>query len=156
LKEDAAGLEDIRKVLSDGRKADEKRLQALVESFYNNLRQFAQIGGKEIILERIEALGRQADANTEKILKKLDELDRRLAETPLPTPVEVDTETRKSLLAKADEAEAACYKGYELLSRYRFSEAIPYLHPPGRRGSGRRSPLIDERIYGPDHLNIGH
>src|ERR1019366_6487634 len=36
-------------------------------------------------------------------------------------------ELRKILLAKADEAEAAYNKGYELLDRYRFQEAIPYL-----------------------------
>jgi tetratricopeptide (TPR) repeat protein len=37
------------------------------------------------------------------------------------------SELKKSLLAKADEAEAAYKKGYELLDQYRFQEAIPYL-----------------------------
>src|SRR5208282_6087889 len=55
LEEDAAGLEEIRKSISEGHKADAKRLQQLIDSFYANLREFAQASGKQIILERIEA-----------------------------------------------------------------------------------------------------
>src|SRR5438105_299961 len=53
LKEDAANLEEIRKVVSEGRKADQKRLQNLLQSYYDNLRQFAQASGSEVIVERI-------------------------------------------------------------------------------------------------------
>jgi tetratricopeptide (TPR) repeat protein len=141
LKEDAASLEEIRKIISDGRKADEKRLQSLLGSYYNNLRSFAQIGGKEVILERIEALSEQVASgqsqilgqqktDTEVILAKLNELEQKNTQTPLPTPAQVTieiSEIRKNLLAKADDAETAYNKGYELLDRYRFQEAIPYL-----------------------------
>jgi tetratricopeptide (TPR) repeat protein len=138
LKEDAANLEEIRKVLSEGRRADEKRLQNLLESYYNNLRQFVQISGKDIILERIEALSaqvvtgkaeilQQQKTDTEKILDKLAELEKNTKQAPLPPPAEVNTEIRKSLLAKAGQAEAAYKKGYDLLNRFRFQEAIPHL-----------------------------
>ena len=141
LKEDAVDLEAIRKVVSEGHKADEKRLQSVLESFYSNLKQFAQISGKDIILERIEALSEQVSAgqasilqqqktDTEVIVAKLNELEQISKQAPLPTPAEVGTEIselRKSLLAKADEGEAAYKKGYELLDQYRFQEAIPYL-----------------------------
>src|SRR6266849_2743235 len=141
LKEDAGNLEEIRKILSEGRKADEKRLQNLLDSYYNNLHQFAQASGKEIILERIGALSVQVatgqtellgqqKTDTERILQRLNELEQSNKQTPLPTPEEVSAgiaEIRKSLAAKADEAEAAYRKGYELLDRFRFQEAIPYL-----------------------------
>jgi len=141
LKEDAASLEEIRKIISDGQKADEKRLQRLVESYYNNLRAFAQISGKEIILERIEAVSEQIasgqaqileqqKAGTDAILARLNELEQREANAPVHTPAEVAEEIgefRKTSLAKADEAEAAYNKGYDLLNRYRFQESIPYL-----------------------------
>jgi tetratricopeptide (TPR) repeat protein len=141
LKEDAVDLEAIHKLISEGHKADEKRLQSLLESFYNDLKQFAEISGKDIILERIEALSEQVASgqanilqqqkmDTEVILAKLNELEQRNKQAPLPTPTEVGSEMselKKSLLAKADEAEAAYKKGYELLDQYRFQEAIPYL-----------------------------
>jgi hypothetical protein len=47
LQEDATGLEEIRKAISGGQKADAKRLQQLIDSFYANLKQFAQISGRE-------------------------------------------------------------------------------------------------------------
>lgn len=61
LKEDAADLEVIRKLISEGQRADTKRLQSLLDSYWNNMRQFAQASGKEIILERIQALSAQVD-----------------------------------------------------------------------------------------------
>jgi len=137
LKEDATGLEEIRKAISEGKKADEQHLQSLLNSYYANLRQFAQASGKEIILERIEGLSEQVASGQTQIMQKLfaitaklDEFDRKNAQSPPPTPREVSSEIselRKSLLAKADEAEAAYEKGYELLDRYRFREALPYL-----------------------------
>src|SRR5262249_39578277 len=47
LKEDAANLEEIRKLIAAGHKADEKRLQKLLASFYSNLRQFGHTAGKD-------------------------------------------------------------------------------------------------------------
>jgi tetratricopeptide (TPR) repeat protein len=137
LKEDATNLDEVRKALSEGHAADEKRLQNLLESYYNNLRHFAQFSGRDIVLERIDALSAQIATDQSKmvqqqatILKRLDELERSNSQVSLATPEQVSaelTDIRKSLLAKADEADAAYRKGYELLDRFRFQEAIPYL-----------------------------
>lgn len=134
LNEDAMELEGFRKAISEGRKADEQHLKSLLDSYYANLRQFAQDSNKEIIIERIEGLSEQVANNQTEIMQKLvaiaakvDELEQRNAQAPPPTPGEVSTELRENLLEKADEAEAAYQKGYELLDRYRFREAIPYL-----------------------------
>jgi tetratricopeptide (TPR) repeat protein len=144
LKEDAADLEEIRKAISSGQKAEAKQLLSLLDSYYTNLRRFAQIGGKEIILEKIEALSEQIagghkeileqqKTDTELILAKLNELETRNTQAPLSTPQEVgsqlsENKNKQSLLAKAAEAEAAYNKGYDLFQRYRFREAVPYLH----------------------------
>ena len=48
LKEDGAGLEEIRKEMATGQKADAQRLQRLIDSFYENLRQFAQISNQQL------------------------------------------------------------------------------------------------------------
>src|SRR5208337_2303395 len=72
LKEDATDLEEIRKAIAAGQKADAKRLQQMIDSFYANLRQFAQISGKEIILQRIDALSEQVATGQGQILQKED------------------------------------------------------------------------------------
>src|SRR5262245_56364146 len=69
LKDDAAGLEEIRKAVSDGRQADEKRLKSLLDSYFANLRQFARASGKEITIEQITAV---IESNTAKVLNKED------------------------------------------------------------------------------------
>jgi tetratricopeptide (TPR) repeat protein len=134
LKEDGAGLEEIRKQIAAGQKADTKRLQQLIDSFYANVRQFAQASRSEIILQRIQALSEQVATSQGQILQKEDLILAKLNElqqqAPLPTPTEVNkeiSEVRKQLLAQADVAEPAYNKGYELLNQYRFREAIPYL-----------------------------
>ncbi len=137
LKEDGAALEEIRKQIAAGQKADAKQLQQFVDSFYANLRQFAQASGKEIILQRIEALSEQVASGQGQILQKEDQilarlnaLEQRNAQMPVATPAEVGkeiSEVRKELLSKADAAEEAYNKGYALLDQYRFREAIPYL-----------------------------
>jgi tetratricopeptide (TPR) repeat protein len=152
LKEDGASLEEIRKQIAEGQKADAKRLQNLISSFYSNLRQFAQAGGQEIVLQRIEALSQQVatekqeiiqqqkasteqiqqqqKTDTDRILARLNELEERNKQAPLATPASVGaqiSELKKTLYAKADAAEAAYNKGYALLDQYRFQEAIPYL-----------------------------
>jgi len=127
LKEDASGLEEIRKVVSEGRKADETRLKSLLDSYFANLRQFAGTSGGEIIIERIAAV---VEKSTDRVLERLDELERNLKQTPIATPAEVKKEVgaiKEKLLAKADEAQAAYDKGYALYQRYRFAEAIPFL-----------------------------
>jgi tetratricopeptide (TPR) repeat protein len=141
LRGDGAELEQVRKAIVAGQKVDAKRLQQLIDSFYGNLRQFAQASGKEIILERIAALSEQVTsgrqdilqqqkADTELILSRLDQLKETNKQASLPTPTQVGQQIsalRKNLLARADEAEAAYNPGYTLLNQYRFTEAIPYL-----------------------------
>jgi len=64
------------------------------------------------------------------ILAKLNELQEKGSQSPPPTPKEVSSQIsdlRKSLFPKANEAEAAYEKGYELLSGYRFRDEIPDL-----------------------------
>ena len=118
LKEDASGLEAIRKELAAGQKADTKRLQQLVGSFYANLQQFAKDSGSEVVLERIQAVSEQIASGNEKILKRqstdtnvittkedqilalLKESNETNQKAPLPTPSEVSqtlSETRNGL-----------------------------------------------------------
>jgi tetratricopeptide (TPR) repeat protein len=128
LKEDADGLEEIRKSISAGQKADAKRFQQLINSFYANLQQFAQTSGKEIILQRIEALSEQQKNDTQLILAKLNELEERYKQSPLTSPTEVNrqvSELRKSLLAKADDAEEAYNKAYDLLKPIPLPRGYP-------------------------------
>ena len=152
LKEDATDLEEIRRAIAAGKKADTKRLQQLINSFYANLRQFAQTSGQEVILIQIESVSeqitnakqeivqqqktdtsnllQQQKTDTDLILEKLNEFKETNRKAPLATPAEVNKqvgELRKSLQAKADEAEAAYNTGYALLDAYRFQEAIPHL-----------------------------
>src|SRR5215831_15118761 len=127
LKDDAAGLEEIRKVVSEGRQADEKRLKSLLDSYFANMRQFASKSGSEIIIERVTAV---VEKSTDRVLERLDELERNLKQAPLATPAQIKKEVsaiKEKLLAKADEAQAAYDKGYDLYQRYRFAEAIPPL-----------------------------
>ena len=105
-----------------------------MESYYGNLRRFAEISGKDVILERIDAakdeLLKQQKADTATILARIEETAQRNRQAPLPTLTEVGTEVseiRKEMLANADEAEKAYNQGYALLDQYRFREAVPYL-----------------------------
>ena len=126
LKQDAAGLEEIRKIVSEGGKADEKRLKTLLDRYFVNLRQFAKISGNEIIIERITAV---VEKGTDRVLERLDELERNLKQTSIATPAQVKKEVstiREKLRLKADEAQAAYDKGYDLYQRYRFAEAIGF------------------------------
>ncbi len=137
LNADAGELEAIRRLISQGQKADAKRLEALLDSYRNDLYQFAQASGKEIILKQIEALSEQEATGQGQILQKedlilakLNALEERNAQVPMPTPADVKEEigeVRKELLGKADDAVHAYDQGYRLLEQYRFQEAIPYL-----------------------------
>jgi hypothetical protein len=156
LKEDAVQLEEFRRLVSEGRRADLSRLQKTLDRYFADLRRFAAISGKEIIIERIEALAEETSRQAEElksgqerileqqrtgfegILQRLAALERYRAEALPATPAEVQqeiSEVRKSLLARADEAETAYNKGYELLNRSRFREASLF--------SSRRSQRFD-------------
>ena len=136
LKEDAADLEKIRKIISAGNEADEARLRRLLESYLGNLERLAEISNQEIILERIEALlsGSTKEIKGEiarseqNLLERFDQLEERLKNVAPPSEVKEEISgLRASLLAKVDEAEAAYEEGYDLLQRFQFAEAIPHL-----------------------------
>jgi hypothetical protein len=77
LKEDAADLEAIRKAISAGQKAESKRLEEIVASYYVNLTRFASISTKDILLEQISALATDVAGvrrDTQAILAELPKL----------------------------------------------------------------------------------
>ena len=53
LKDDAADLEQIRQLVSKGRKLDEAKLRRVLDSYFRNLKHFATISRQEVIIERI-------------------------------------------------------------------------------------------------------
>ncbi len=134
LKEDAADLEKIRQLLAQGQQADEKRFKSLLDSYFANLRRFAEIGGQDVLLDRIAAVverelshGTERLVNTqEKILQELSDLKRRFEAAPLATPVEARTAVARKLDDAARTADEAYRKGYDLFDRFRFEEAVPW------------------------------
>jgi tetratricopeptide (TPR) repeat protein len=121
LKQEASSLDVIRKLVADGQRTDRVRTKKLLDSYFDNLRRFVVITGKQIELERITALVDKTEGATEDIAKRLDELKARVDR--LEKPTQVQSEIRKSLTARADEAESAYVHGYESFDRFRFSEA---------------------------------
>jgi tetratricopeptide (TPR) repeat protein len=129
VREDGKDLEQIvRKVLSEQQRVDEKRLQRLLDSYLGNLTRLAEISGADFLIDRItKVVEESGEKNTAKILERIDKLQQRLEQARITTPAEVQSEIRAALLDKADAAEGAYKKGYELLQRFHFAEAIPYL-----------------------------
>jgi tetratricopeptide (TPR) repeat protein len=130
LKEETASLEEIRKERLDGHRVDQGQFQNLLNSYYDNLSQFAQVSDNKAILSKLEGLSQQETADAESIVARFNNLERKNAQAPLSTPTEVGTaisQTRQILLANADQAEKAYNKAYALLNEYRFNQAIPYL-----------------------------
>ncbi|HZF08983.1 MAG TPA: tetratricopeptide repeat protein [Thermoanaerobaculia bacterium] len=134
LKEDGADLEKIRQLLAQGQQADEKRFKTLLDSYSANLRRFAEIGGQDVLLDRIAAVvERQLAQGTEqlvkgqeKILAELGDLKRKLETAPLPTPDAAKQALSRKLDEQARTANEAFQKGYDLYDRFRFEEAVPW------------------------------
>ena len=132
LQEDAKDLEALRADLSKQHAIDEKRLNSLLKSYETQLRRFESIV-ESVMTSHLKPIDQKQDLlieRSEKILRRLDELNKRQETAPLAKPEEVKpkiTALKQQLLAKADEAEADYNKGYALSQRYRFAEAIPYL-----------------------------
>ena len=101
LKEDATGLDAVRKLIADGQRADAKRLETLLASYMNNLRQFAEASGKEIILQRLEALSEQVATGDKQILEKEDLIVNMLRAADQR---EVDTDQSYTCPTRCDEA----------------------------------------------------
>ena len=90
LQQDAAGLEEIRKLLLEGRGVDEKRLRALLDSYFTNVRRFAEISGSKIVEQITAVVERETGKVLEgqdKILEEIAELKRRLEQVPKPAEV---------------------------------------------------------------------
>jgi hypothetical protein len=107
LKEDAAaGLEEIRKVVSEGRNADEKRLKSLLDSYCQVC---ASLPGRAEMTSLL-SIAAVVDKGTDRVLERLDALELSLKQAPIATPAQVKKEVsaiNEKLLAKADEAQAA-------------------------------------------------
>jgi len=144
MKSGTGQLEAFRKQILDGQKIQEKRLNQAIASIEDSLRKFAVISGQQLQYDRVvaiveeqtvrvahlekkvEKLEQQASL-TPAIMSRLEALERRNAESPVAKPAEVNPKIRQALLTEAARAEAAYKKGYDLLERYRFAEAIPNL-----------------------------
>ncbi len=126
LQEDAADLEAIRLVLREGQEIDQARLRRVLDSYFTNLRQFADLSGQPERFERIEQVVNRTETNLLEgqadILAKVEQLEQAVAR--LTKPEEVTSKIGQRL---AERAEAAYGRGYELLQRFAFAEAIPYL-----------------------------
>jgi tetratricopeptide (TPR) repeat protein len=144
MKSGAGQLEAFRKQILDGQKIQEKRLNQTMANLEDTLRKFATISGQQLkydqivtiveeqtvrvsqLEKKVEKLEQQPSL-TPAIMSRLEALERRNTEFPVAKPAEVDPKIRQALLTEADRAEAAYKKGYDLLERYRFAEAIPNL-----------------------------
>jgi tetratricopeptide (TPR) repeat protein len=144
LQEDSAGLNAIRKQILAGEKADEKRVQTLIDDFWSNLQQFVQVSHQEVTLQRIEAVSEQIESSNREIsgkediaiqkadliLETLKKLSQQNLQKPVASPEQIGkeiSELHKELSARADAAEQAYNEGYKLLDQFRFREAIPHL-----------------------------
>jgi tetratricopeptide (TPR) repeat protein len=129
LREDAADLQVILRLLAQGKPVEEKRLGILLDSYSANLRRFAELSGQDVLLDRIAAVveregggGDQAQildslANTEKSLKEAP---------PLAEPEAAEERIAKELAKSGSHAAEDYRKGFELYQRYRFEESVPF------------------------------
>lgn len=131
LQEDAADLEQIRQAVLRGQQVDTARLRQLLDSYFANLRRFAQVANSqqvEAIRAVVEASEVRILENQEKIFRDVEELKQRLGNVPTPADVQKKISgLKQELLAKADEAEREYKAGYELLRQYQFGQSVPHL-----------------------------
>jgi tetratricopeptide (TPR) repeat protein len=146
IKGDAIKLEEFRKEVLAGKKIDAKRqedYEKQLKRYERNLQKLYQLSGKEIDYERITSIveeivhkriegirSEQAQVN-EDILKRLASLEQKQAERQPTAPSHVSVELsetmkQKQMLQEVEAAEEAYKKGYALMDRYRFTEAVPY------------------------------
>ena len=144
IKGDAIKIEELRKEVLAGKKIDGKRqedYEKQLKRYERKLQKLYQISGKEIDYERITSIvedivdkkieeirSEQVQVN-EDILKRLASLEQKQAEWQLTAPQQVSvelSETKKQTLQEVEAAEEAYKKGYALMDRYRFAEAVPY------------------------------
>jgi tetratricopeptide (TPR) repeat protein len=135
LVQDSLALEKFRQQLVEDRKVDEKRFTVILNRYEKTLKEFADLSGKGIDYDRIEAIVEgqsdriidSVESGVDNILARLDQLDRQMAARPLPKPEEVKSKIMEKIIAMSETAESEYNKGYVLLQRYRFHEALPHL-----------------------------
>jgi tetratricopeptide (TPR) repeat protein len=152
MKQDALGLEQIRKMLESGRKADEIQLQKLLTDFLAQFRRFAGLAEKEQVLDRITNLvhgsqkqiieaiksGNQGLANQlSDVAKQISVLQSDLEGIPKPIDVQAaldrrkplndGTEVDRQLTAWTAIARKEYETSYDLLQQFRFAEALPHI-----------------------------
>jgi tetratricopeptide (TPR) repeat protein len=135
LKDDAAELEQIRQMLAKGQQVDAARFRRTLDSYFSNLRQFAEAAN----IQTVEAIRhvveisenrilQNQEQSKEQILSAVKALEQRM--DSIAKPAEVSKEVaalRKELDAQADTAEKEYSEGYRLLHRFQFRESIPHL-----------------------------
>lgn len=128
LREDAADLQQILKLLAQGKPVEEKRLGILIDSYSANLRRFAGLGGQDVLLDRIAAVvEREGGRDQEQILAGLASAEKSLKEAPpLAAPEAAEERIAKKLAKKGSNAAEDYRKGFELYQRYRFEESVPF------------------------------
>ncbi|HXU33622.1 MAG TPA: tetratricopeptide repeat protein [Thermoanaerobaculia bacterium] len=114
LKEEAADFEKIRQEIRKGKQVNERQLRDALERFNAGLRGLARMGDREYILDRIAAIvGEKVGEGTDRVLARLDELERRLTAQPLVSPDGVRSELNRRLHEKAELAYREYRLGYE-------------------------------------------
>ncbi|MGA2781500.1 MAG: tetratricopeptide repeat protein [Smithella sp.] len=144
IKGDAIKLEELRKEVLAGKKIDAKRQEDYekhLKRYEGKLQKLYQISGKEvdyesitsiveeIVHKQIEGIRSEQVQVNEDILKRLASLEQKQAERQPTAPSHVSvelSETKKQMLQEVEVAEEAYKKGYALMDRYRFAEAVPY------------------------------
>jgi tetratricopeptide (TPR) repeat protein len=134
---DGQKLQQIRRSIEQGRKVEQAQLDRRLTAYVKKLERLDQISRtsivqdirKEIARAKVEII-QSHEKGTAAILREVRELKEQVTKSPLATPQEVKaeiSEIKKSLLAKAGEADLAYNRGYRLIEEYRAEEAVSYL-----------------------------
>ena len=78
LKTQAAELEKILNLLTQGRQLDEKRLQDTLKRYFASLHKLVLLAGQEQILKHLQAMKTSVETGQEEIIKRLDQIDQRI------------------------------------------------------------------------------
>ena len=128
LKTQVEDLNRIRKLLSEGRQRDEKRLQSMLEKYFATLQKFVLLSGQELILKQLQVI----EAGQDKILKRLDLIEQGLRlPPPAPNLPEKEvarelTEVRKELTTRSENVEREYAEGNGYYKEQKFDEAISH------------------------------
>jgi tetratricopeptide (TPR) repeat protein len=132
LHQDADDLEKIRKALANGEQADQRHLQRVLRTYFEDIRHFADASNDRIVeairiaVERaLVAQDKQFDEVERVLSQKAKEIEALIAS--VPKPADVHTQIEEELAGRSQEAEQEYNQAYDLLQKYQFHEAIPHL-----------------------------